>query len=259
MLIENISDFIKFDRNRNATNIDDLIDRSELDTILLKVYQNIYDMFNVDIEGAGLDCDKVGVDKNKLSLMQYLCSKVHEAHLYHHHSLYSYYLDRDVKYLNFGSGAGFLEFWFNYNKNNKDIVGLEWEGQDQFFSQFRKFYKVEEQCRFICNSIYEENFKIRRRGSDNSFNSFKELEIDTAIMHRFFPVWETESPERKKTGSLKRMFRNLNKYDIKEVLISTRSIESKMPKDDMSLISDNTRLKRHDGTWEMWFVNIENL
>ena len=66
MLIENISDFIKFDRNRNATNIDDLIDRSELDTILLKVYQNIYDMFNVDIEGAGLDCDKVGVDKNKV-------------------------------------------------------------------------------------------------------------------------------------------------------------------------------------------------
>lgn len=253
MIIENISQLADFDRRRGVGSLYTNITRDAIDNFLVETYGYLFDNFENWIKIK--EDDPTKLEQQNISLMQYLCTRVHENHFAHHHSLYSHYLDRDVKYLNFGSGCGYLEYWFKHYNLGKDVVGLEWEGQNAFFQRFRSFYGVDGMCNYICNSIYDDNFEITSRGGGKPF---QEHGIETAILHRFFPVWDHhyEEPD---AGKLKRIFGNLRKYGIKEVLISTRSISRKMPTDEMALIMDNARLKRHEGTWEMWFVNIENI
>lgn len=253
MRVEDLGPLLNFDRTRGMGNLYDHFTQDRVEDFLVDTYSFLFDTFEDWIKIR--EDDPTKLEQQHVSLMQYLCTRVHNNHFTHHHGLYSHYLERDVRYLNFGSGCGYFEFWFKHYNNQKNVVGLEWEGQERFFQRFRKFYGVDHMCNYICNSIYDENFEIRSR--DGSKN-FEDEGIETAILHRFFPVWDSQFVEPN-AGKIKKIFANFRKYGIKEVLISTRSIDKKMPSDEMALLEDNCRLKRFDGTWEMRFVNIENI
>ena len=108
MIVEDVDEFSKFDTGRGAGDIFQYVNRNDLENFLVSVYSFLFEEFTERVEMR--EDDPTKIQHTQISLMQYLCTKVHQQHFGHHHQLYTYFLERNVKYFNFGMGAGYLEY-----------------------------------------------------------------------------------------------------------------------------------------------------
>jgi hypothetical protein len=119
---------------------------------------------------------------------------------------------RTNTYLNFGMGAGFLEYYVkNYGKINMESV--EWDQQNEHFSILRKSFDVDDQLTYICNDIRNDDFKI--------FDCDKTY--DFIILTRFYPINKKYSDTLKAEEILNKLKKYSNKFIILDNPINYRS------------------------------------
>jgi hypothetical protein len=119
---------------------------------------------------------------------------------------------RTNTYLNFGMGAGFLEYYTkNYGKINLESV--EWDQQKEHFSELRKSFNVDDQLTYTCNDIRNNDFEI--------FNCNKIY--DFIILTRFYPINKKYSDTLKAEEILKKLKKYSNKFIIVDNPINYKS------------------------------------
>ena len=110
---------------------------------------------------------------------------------------------RTNTYLNFGMGAGFLEYYTkNYGKINLESV--EWNQQKEHFSELRKSFDVDDQLTYTCNDIRNDDFEI--------FNCNKIY--DFIILTRFYTINKKYSDTLKAEEILNKLKKYSNKFII---------------------------------------------
>ena len=112
-------------------------------------------------------------------------------------------MSRNLKFLNFGTGGGFLEFYVDQFKAI-DLTSVEWEQQLENFKVVRKFLEIEPD--YICNSILSDDFEI--------YNC--DEKYDFIICVRFFPLNKSHSQD---VDSVKKILSKFKKYSDRVIII----------------------------------------